>query len=185
MSDAKARARRQAAEVRARARSGEANDQALAHLEGFLAGHAGRTLAGYVAIRSEIDPGPVLSAWTGPVALPVVAGSGRPLVFRRWWPGAALAPGTFGVLVPPEGPSVVPDILIVPLLAYDRRGMRLGYGGGFYDRTLAALRGTGRRPLAVGFAFSAQRVEDLPVEATDAPLDAIVTEEGAVTFPER
>ncbi|MDJ0942505.1 MAG: 5-formyltetrahydrofolate cyclo-ligase [Kiloniellales bacterium] len=136
-------------------------------------------VSGYWPLRDELDPRPVLEALAARgrrLCLPVVVESGAALVFRSWRPDAALEPAVFGTRVPgPDCPSVEPDILLVPLLAFDRRGRRLGYGGGFYDRTLAALRG--RRPvLAIGLAFAAQEVEEVPVEAGDEALDRIVTE---------
>jgi 5-formyltetrahydrofolate cyclo-ligase len=100
---------------------------------------------------------------------------GRPLSFREWAPGCELKDGGFGTRIPVRGGWIVPEVLIVPLVAFDRRGGRLGYGGGFYDRTLAMLRAAGPT-FAIGFAWGAQEDEDLPLEATDAPLDLIVTE---------
>jgi 5-formyltetrahydrofolate cyclo-ligase len=92
-----------------------------------------------------------------------------------------LIEGEFGARIPAEGAWLEPEVLIVPLLAWDRRGYRLGYGGGFYDRTLERLRS--RHPtLAVGFAFAAQEVPEVPTEPVDQPLDAIITEEGVLTF---
>ena len=87
--------------------------------------------------------------------------------------------GPFGAMIPAAGGWIVPEILIVPLVAFDRKGGRLGYGGGFYDRTLAELRASGP-VLAIGFAFAAQEAEDLPLEPTDQPLDLIVTEAGVI-----
>ncbi len=139
--------------------------------------HRGRTLAGYAAIRSEIDPVPAMAAMAafGPVCLPVIGGQGRPLRFREWTPEAEMTAGPFGAAVPARGAWLVPELLIVPLVAFDRGGGRLGYGGGFYDRTIAALRRSGRAT-AIGFAYAAQEVPDLPQEPTDEPLDLIVTE---------
>ena len=152
------------------------------HLEAALGPARGRTLAGYAAMRAEIDPMPLLARWEGPVCLPVVAGKGRPLLFRSWTPGAPLVPGAFGALVPEEGDEAEPDALVVPLVAFTSRGDRLGYGGGFYDRTLKRLRA--RAPvLAVGFAWSGQQAHALPLEPTDQPLDAVATEAGLVVPP--
>lgn len=181
MTDAKAEARSRARAVRAAARDARANARGNAELSALLGPHNGKSIAGYLAKGTEFDPAPVLAAWDGPVALPVVVAPGRPLVFRRWRPGGALVPGAFGVAVPETGETIVPEVLIVPLLAFDGRGIRLGYGGGYYDRTLAALRREGR-PLAVGVAFAAQRVRRLPSEVTDAPLDMVVTETGVERF---
>ena len=154
------------------------------HLEAALGDHRGRPLAGYAAMRGEIDPLPLLARWDGPVCLPVVPGKGRPLVFRAWTPGAPLVPGAFGALVPEAGEEVEPEALIVPLVAFTGRGDRLGYGGGFYDRTLERLRR--RAPVAaIGFAWAAQQVPALPLEPTDQPLDAVATEAGLVRPPAR
>jgi 5-formyltetrahydrofolate cyclo-ligase len=121
-----------------------------------------------------------MAAHRGPVCVPVIAGPGRPLRFRQWAPGCPMVAGEFGALIPAEGDWLEPEVLIVPLLAWDRHGYRLGYGGGFYDRTLEMLRA--RRPRrAVGFAFAAQEVPEVPREANDQRLDLIVTETGAVT----
>jgi 5-formyltetrahydrofolate cyclo-ligase len=149
-------------------------------LAGVLRDHRGRVLAGYMPMRTEIDPLPAMAAHRGPVGVPVIMGKGQALMFRSWTPDAAMAAGEFGALVPADGDWVVPRVLIVPLLAFDRRGYRLGYGGGFYDRTLQALRAAG--PVtAIGFAFAAQEVSEVPVESTDQRLDLIVTEHGMLT----
>ena len=137
-----------------------------------------RCVAGYAPIRGEIGVLPLMEALaeTGLcLALPAVAARGAPLVFRRWRPGEALTEGAYGVPVPPpHAKTATPDLLIVPLLAFDRRGGRLGYGGGYYDRTLAALRA--KAPVnAVGAAYAFQEHEKLPREETDQPLDWIVT----------
>lgn len=141
---------------------------------------AGRTVAGYWPINTEFDSRPLmtrLSASGVGLALPVTQAGGR-LVFRAWRPGDGLADGPFGTRHPPaEAAPVVPDLLLVPLLAFDRRGGRLGYGGGYYDRALAELRAAGR-VIAVGLAFSAQERADLPRQAHDQALDWVVTEQG-------
>lgn len=147
----------------------EAPGQRLAQ---WLGGRGG-VLAGYWPLAAEADPRPAMAAHGGAVCLPVVEGQGRPLAFRRWQAGARLRAGAFGVMEPVGEEALQPDIVIVPLLAFDRAGMRLGYGGGFYDRTLAGLRG---RAQAIGLGFAAQEVAAVPCEATDAALDMIVTE---------
>ncbi len=155
---------------------------AAAHLLAVLAAHAGKVIAGYMPIRTEISPLPAMAgiADRSPVCVPVIQGEGLPLLFREWHPGAAMIDGPFGALVPASGAFLEPRVLIVPLLAFDRRGFRLGYGGGFYDRTLALLRGAG--PVtAIGLAFAGQEVPEVPTESTDQPLDLIVTEEGSIT----
>lgn len=153
---------------------------ATAHLRAALAGHGGQVLAGYMPMRTEIDPLPAMAAHDGPVCVPVVTGRGLPLRFREWSPGCIMETGAYGVQVPAAGRWLVPQVLIVPMLAWDRRGYRLGYGGGFYDRTLADLRALG--PVtAIGLAFAAQEVPEVPIEGYDLPLDLIVTEAGAIT----
>lgn len=155
--------------------------QAAEILADFLAAHAGKPLAGYMAMRTEIDPLPAMAAHQGAVGVPVILGAGQALRFREWSPGCAMVAGEFGALIPAEGAWVEPEVVIVPMVAFDARGYRLGYGGGFYDRTLEGLRA--RRPtLAVGFAFAAQEMEAVPIEATDQRLDAVVTEQGVRWF---
>ncbi|MEM0937024.1 MAG: 5-formyltetrahydrofolate cyclo-ligase [Pseudomonadota bacterium] len=165
-------ARRKAAHAHQRAAASAA---LLEHLQGT----AGFVIAGYLPIRTEADPLPAMTALVqeNQICVPVVEDQGRPLSFRAWRPGGALEEGPFGVMVPSSGASLVPEVLIVPLLAFDAALYRLGYGGGFYDRTLSALRASG--PVrAIGFAYAAQGVERLPVEPTDQSLDAVVTESG-------
>ena len=153
--------------------------QAAELLADFLSDQKGRVLAGYMPMRTEIDPLPAMAAHQGPVCVPVIPGPDMPLRFREWTPGCAMVPGDFGALIPAEGAWLEPEVLIVPLLSFDRRGFRLGYGGGFYDRTLERLRARGTT-LALGFAFAAQEVAEVPIEPTDQPLDAILTETGVI-----
>ncbi|WP_299964263.1 5-formyltetrahydrofolate cyclo-ligase [uncultured Roseobacter sp.] len=150
-------------------------------LSGFLAGFRGVPLSGYVPIRTEIDPLPAMAeaAAHGPVGIPVIDGAGQPLRFARWQPGMALIDGPFGAQIPQTPDWMEPEILILPLVAFDAHGVRLGYGGGFYDRTLDRLRAR-RATLAVGFAYAAQEAQRLPQEPTDQPLDYIVTEAGVL-----
>jgi 5-formyltetrahydrofolate cyclo-ligase len=167
---ARAFARRQAAWERG-------HPAPTAVLMDVLAPHWGRPLSGYLPMRSEIDPLPAMAeaARHGPVGVPVTPTRGHPLKFRHWTPASVMVDGGFGTRIPAEGNWIVPELLVVPLVAYDRQGGRLGYGGGFYDRTLALLRATG--PVtAIGFAWAAQEDEGLPFEETDAHLDLIVTE---------
>ena len=146
-------------------------------LADVLRPHAGKVLAGYMPMRTEISPLAAMRrhAATGPVCVPVIQGKGLALRFARWTAQGAMIAGEFGAQVPVSLDWLVPEVLIVPLVAFDRRGGRLGYGGGFYDRSLQMLRASGP-VLAVGFAFGAQEADDLPLEATDQPLDLIVTE---------
>ena len=139
------------------------------------------TLAGYIPIRTEIDPVPVMEQWEGTVCVPVIRGDGQPLEFHRWTPDCEMVEGPFGTSVPASAEQVEPEILIVPLLAFDDWGFRLGYGGGYYDRTLEQLRK--RRPiLAVGFAYANQEIKSLPKELTDQRLDVMVTERGEIWY---
>jgi 5-formyltetrahydrofolate cyclo-ligase len=155
--------------------------QAAEILADYLAAQRGVALSGYMAMRTEIDPMVAMVAHQGPVCVPVIVARATPLRFREWTPGCTLAQGEFGADIPVEGAWIEPAVLIVPLLAFDARGYRLGYGGGFYDRTLEALRA--KRPtLAVGFAFAAQEVAEVPIDETDQRLDAIVTEQGVRSF---
>ncbi|MGE0715163.1 MAG: 5-formyltetrahydrofolate cyclo-ligase [Alphaproteobacteria bacterium] len=148
----------------------------------FLADFAflpGETVSGYVAMGGEMDPRPLLlhaiAAGCG-VALPVVRGRGKPLAFRAWRPGDVLADRPMGLSEPgPDAPEVEPDLLLVPLLAFDTGCRRIGYGAGYYDMTLAGLRT--RRPVrAIGIAYDGQRVARVPTDPWDAGLDAVVTE---------
>ncbi len=151
------------------------------YLSSFLAGYRGVPLAGYAQMRSEIDPLAAMEEASahGPVCLPVILGDAQPLAFRAWTPGCAMIDGAFGAQIPASGDLVTPEILIVPLVAFARDGARLGYGGGFYDRSLEQLRAV-KPTLAIGFAYAAQERDDIPLEPTDQPLDLIVTEQGVI-----
>jgi len=140
-------------------------------------------VSSFWAMGSEIDPGPLeerLRRTGHRIALPVMKGRAQPLEFRLWNLGDPLVDRIWGIREPTAAaPVVEPDILLVPLLAFDAAGWRLGYGAGFYDRTLRTLRS--RRPiLAVGLAFDEQRVDDVPHLDYDEPLDWVVTPSGAV-----
>ncbi len=154
---------------------------AARHLIAALAPHHGKVLAGYMPMRTEIDPLPAMTTHQGRVGVPVIMGRAMPLRFREWTPVAEMIEGEFKALIPAAGDWITPQVLIVPLLAYDARGYRLGYGGGFYDRTLEGLRAAGP-VIAIGYAFSAQEVPEVPIDATDQRLDMIVTENGAKHF---
>jgi 5-formyltetrahydrofolate cyclo-ligase len=139
-----------------------------------------RVIAGYVSISDEADVAPLLGLLAGhnsELALPAVIGRDEPLEFRRWKPEDTLEDGPFATRHPAEASErAVPDLLLVPLLGFDLEGGRLGYGGGYYDRTLEALRAAG--PVtAVGIGYAAQRMDGLPRETHDQPLDWIVTEQ--------
>lgn len=163
-------ARRKAAHVPGR----DCTEGLLAH----LGTPQGRVIAGYMPIRTEIDPLPAMTALSrnNKICVPIVQGPGQPLIFRAWTPDAEMEKGAFGALIPADGAVLVPDLLVVPLVAFTAQAFRLGYGGGFYDRTLAQLCSADPDTEAVGFAYDAQLTDALPLEATDRKLDAIVTE---------
>jgi 5-formyltetrahydrofolate cyclo-ligase len=143
----------------------------------------GMVVSGFSPMRSEINPVPLmrrLADQGASLALPVVQGRGTPLAFRAWTFGDGLVAGVWGIREPAAGaPVVEPDLLLVPLAAFDRRGFRLGYGGGYYDRTLAALRRV-KAIAAVGLAFAAQEIARVPEMPYDARLDFVLTEREAI-----
>jgi 5-formyltetrahydrofolate cyclo-ligase len=138
-----------------------------------------RCVAGFWPLPGEIDPREAMAALArrgAGLALPRMQGMGQPLVFHRHVPASALIEGRFKVMEPPaHAPLAEPDLILVPLLAFDRRGGRLGYGAGFYDRTIAAHRAKGRLR-AIGLAFACQETDEVPLEDHDQPLDGVVTE---------
>lgn len=158
-------------------------ERAAVHVCGLLAASPGATVSGFLSIGEELDTGPLLRrlhAAGHPLCLPVMQGKGKPLVFRAWAPGDDMATVMWGIREPkPERPVMVPDVLIVPLLAFDRRGWRLGYGGGFYDRTIAGLRASGP-VVAIGIGFAEQEVDAVPHLAYDERLDRVVTPSGRI-----
>jgi 5-formyltetrahydrofolate cyclo-ligase len=155
--------------------------QAAELLADYLAPHRGKVLAGYMAMRTEADPRAAMEAHQGPVCVPVIMGAGQALRFREWSPGCKMMAGEFGALIPAEGAWLEPEVLIVPLVGFDARGYRLGYGGGFYDRTLQGLRAR-RATWAVGFGFAAQELDLVPIDDFDQRLDAMVTDKGVRVF---
>ncbi|MBD0272135.1 MAG: 5-formyltetrahydrofolate cyclo-ligase [Acetobacteraceae bacterium] len=134
----------------------------------------------YWPFKGEYDPRALARSLHGRGArlcLPVVVERARPLAFREWWPGMRMAPGVWGIPVPAEGESVMPEVLLVPLLGFDGSGYRLGYGGGYYDRTLAAMP---IKPLAIGIGYEPLRLATIHPRPHDVPMDLIVTERQAV-----
>jgi 5-formyltetrahydrofolate cyclo-ligase len=145
----------------------------------------GAVVSGYSPLRSELNPVPLMRAFADAgagLALPVVAGRGRPLIMRSWTFGARLVPGVWGIREPAaDAPEVDPDILIVPLAAFDRAGHRIGYGAGYYDRTISRLRGL--KPVtAIGIAFAAQEIARVPASERDERLDLVLTEIETIDF---
>ena len=136
-------------------------------------------LSFYWPLPDELDARPLAKALIArgqTLALPVMQGSGRPLLFRRWQPGDPLRQVRFGVQEPDASASLLePDVMLVPLLAFDRRGYRMGYGGGFYDRSLAEAR-LRRQVIAAGLAFAGQETDTVPHDQQDQRLDLVVTE---------
>ena len=145
----------------------------------------GAVVAGYSPIRSEIDPVPLMRKLAVPgvqLALPVIMSGDQPLKFRAWSPGDRLQRGRLGILEPSaEAKEVIPDILLVPLAAFDRAGHRIGYGAGHYDRTLEQLRKM-KAITAVGIAAAVQEVEAVPALSHDAALDYVLTESQVLDF---
>ena len=139
-------------------------------------------VAAYMPIRSELSPLPLVSILVAQgivTAMPETPSPGNPLVFRRWAPGDDLVDGPYGTRQPsPAAAPVVPGIILAPMLAYDEACWRLGYGGGFYDRTLAGLRAAGNSVTAIGIAFDGQLVDKVPVGPFDVSLDAVLTPSG-------
>lgn len=180
LAEAKAEARK-AAFARRKPLFDAANDAQAGYLSAVLAGYRGVPLSGFMPIRTEIDPRPAMAEACayGPVGVPVIKAANQPLLFAQWSPETVMIAGAFGAQVPENQMYLEPEILIVPLLAFDRHGGRLGYGGGFYDRTLQMLRAR-RATLAIGFAFAGQEVDAAPLEDTDQPLDLVVTETGVI-----
>ena len=174
-----ARAKRRAAA----AAGSEAGERLRQSFVSALPLPAARVVAGYWPINDEIDVRPLMTHLHRSghlLVLPVVMARDEALIFRRWRPSLPLDPGVYGISVPgAEAPEAMPGVLLVPLLAFDGEGRRLGYGAGYYDRTLATLRRAGDI-LAIGAAYAAQRVDSLPEEASDQRLDWVVTEEGAM-----
>jgi 5-formyltetrahydrofolate cyclo-ligase len=145
----------------------------------------GAVVAGYSPIRSEIDPTPLmrkLAAQGVQLALPAIIAGDQPLKFRAWSPSDRLRRGRLGILEPaPDAAEIIPDILLVPLAAFDRLGHRIGYGAGHYDRTLAQLRKL-KATTAIGVAFAAQEVEAVPALLHDVALDYVLTETQLLDF---
>lgn len=154
--------------------------RAIAERLDALVGSAPRRLAAYWPYESEPDLRAWMRArhdagWT--LLLPVIAAAASPLVFRVWTPASAMTADRYGIAIPAEGALLDPEIVLVPTLGFSEDGHRLGYGGGYYDRTLAALR---PKPMAIGVAYEAGRLADFAPDAHDVQLDAVVTERATI-----
>ncbi len=162
----------------------------------MLAGHAAHltarygygVYAGYMPIRSELSPLALLENLVGlgcDLVLPITPKAGQPLGFHRWEIGGPLDDGPYGTKQPPAGnDKCTPDVILAPMLAFDSGGWRLGYGGGFYDRTVVGLRGCGQVVTLIGIAYEGQKVDKIPVGPFDMPLDAVLSPAGMFE-PER
>ena len=156
-----------------------AGRRAIAHLASLVEIRPGQIVSFYWPFRGEFD----LRAWVGSLidrgvvaALQIVVEKQRPMIFRPWRPGAAMERGIWNIPVPADGPDVVPKVVIAPLVGYDREGYRLGYGGGYFDRTLASL---ARKPFVLGIGPAASELASIRPQPHDIPMDAIATDEQA------
>ena len=144
---------------------------------------AGAVVSGYSPMKSELSPAPLMRKLTdvgAQLALPVVQGRGQPLIMRAWTFGAPLASGVWGIREPTaDAREVFPDIMLVPLAAFDRSGQRIGYGAGYYDMTIARIRAM-KPVIAIGLAFGAQEISEIPAEPHDARLDLVLTERDVI-----
>ncbi len=148
----------------------------------LLAARSPGVLAFCWPIRAEFDCRPLVrrlmdSGWRS--CIPTVVEVSTPMTFRVWTPDSTMTVGRYGIPIPADGATLIPDVVLLPLVAFDARGFRLGYGGGYFDRTLAGLV---PRPFAIGVAFEVARVNSIRPQAHDIPLDAVVTEAGVDYF---
>lgn len=154
------------------------SDQIRLHFSAFLEDRPGATVGFYWPIQNEIDLRPVIESHLkagGKAALPVVPGKDLPMVFHTWTSDTEMAPGFARIPEPIGTNEVQPHIVLAPLVGFDRAGYRLGYGGGFFDRTLATLK---RKPLVVGIGFAATQLEDIIPHEYDVPVDVVITDQG-------
>jgi 5-formyltetrahydrofolate cyclo-ligase len=160
------------------------NKKITQQLQGYLSNRQGDVLAGYEPVNGEVDPRELMGYWHqegNAVGLPVVINKEYPLIFRRWQPGISLVKpnGPGGYVPSADMPEVFPAVILVPLLAFDRLGNRLGYGGGYYDRTIYFLR-RHRLVHIVGVGFSCQEAKALPTNRYDQKLDVVITDEEVI-----
>ncbi|HEY3599475.1 MAG TPA: 5-formyltetrahydrofolate cyclo-ligase [Paraburkholderia sp.] len=167
-----------------------ANDALSRRVIDTLQLHAPRCVAFYWPLRGEFDARGAIAIWLAlneqhEACLPVVTGRGAPLEFHTWTPDMPMQAGEHRIPVPASGRAVTPDLIFVPCVGFDEDGYRLGYGGGYYDRTLAAWRSAQTQPATVGIAYEACRTGALQREAHDIPLDMIITDAGCYPHPVR
>ena len=182
LTELKAENRKAAAKARKTAHDMVKDDaplQLVAHAFPLQPTVARKIVSAFFPYKSEIDTRPLLGKLAGEgwsTCLPIVIALGEPLIFRRWLPGEPTVPGVWGIPRPTDdAPLLEPDVLLVPLMAFDRQGYRLGYGGGFYDRTLEQLRAR-KTITAIGVAYAAQEIDAVPRGPHDQPLDYVMTE---------
>ncbi len=183
----KSQARKLAASVREKVHAKQADKTkeflAATGLDFLKTCLARKVVSGFIPYRSEIDVTPLMSVLAKDgctTCLPIVIDKAQPLVFRKWQPGDKTEAGAWNIPIPLQSaPKLEPDILLVPLLAFDKSGYRLGYGGGFYDRTIEKLRKS--KPITtIGVAYSVQQITNVPKDTFDQQLDWILTEKGPI-----
>ena len=185
--EAKAACRKLAAQNRKHLAVGKTDAPALlaTHAERLIGQFGTGIYAAYFPIRSELSPLDLLARLADlgcATAMPVTPAEGQPLRFHRWAVGNRLDDGPYGTKQPPPNqPLCRPDVILAPMLAFDSAGWRLGYGGGFYDRTLAVLRGAGHHLSLIGIAYDGQKLDKIPVGPYDMPLDAVLCTTGLYT----
>ena len=181
---AKAQMRKKAAKIRQEEADNQpdAAEKLAAYCQLLLTSFGHGVYAAYLPIRSEISPLPLIAALHNVgqlTAMPVTPADGQPLSFRLWAVGDALEDGRYGTRQPPaSGKPVLPDVILAPLLAFDSAGWRLGYGGGFYDRTIADFAAYGHKTSVIGLAYDGQKLHKIPVGPYDMPLDAMLCPSG-------
>lgn len=181
---AKAQMRKHAAEIRKQEAETHpwADEQLAAHSHLLIDNFGAGIYAAYLPIRSEISPLPLILALKKAgqqTALPITPAEGEPLTFRLWAVGDDLEDGPYGTRQPPlAGQPVLPNVILAPMLAFDNAGCRLGYGGGFYDRTVANLKSRRHKVYLVGLGYEGQKLDKLPIGPYDMPLDAILSQSG-------
>jgi len=188
-SDAKVVARKVAAKKRVSlsVSSPDADKHLALYADDLIRHYGVGNYAGYMPINSELSPIALMMALGGKgasLSLPCTPPPGQALAFYRWQAGAPLRDGRYGTQEPDQAaPMVRPNVILVPLLAFDDHCWRLGYGGGYYDRTLGQLRHDGAPLIAVGIAYAGQKLDKVPVGAYDVPLDAVLCPTGLIHAP--